>query len=200
MKRKLFLWIGNGLTVAGVMVLILPWGPALIKEIEYYWWQLVEDNNQVDVSLTDASADQFRVIIPKIKVDAEVIKNVDPFRPEIYLPALERGVAHASNTSLPGEPGNVFLFAHSTDAPWRISRYNAEFYLLNKLETGDQVLIIYQGKEYFYQIINKEVVSSTDTGRLQPQIAKSTLTMQTCWPPGTTWKRLLVTAELINKK
>ena len=63
---------------------------------------------------------------------------------EQYFSALESGVAHALGTALPSEdPGNTYLFAHSTPNPLEIKRYAAVFTLLNKLE-----VINYSPKNY----------------------------------------------------
>jgi len=40
--------------------------------------------------------------IPKIKAYSRVVTNVDPNQKIIYENALEKGVAHAKNTALPG--------------------------------------------------------------------------------------------------
>ena len=65
--------------------------------------------------------------IEKINAVAPLIFNVDPWNKEEYLEALSNGVAHAKGTFLPGETGTIFLFAHSSDAPWRLTRYNTVF-------------------------------------------------------------------------
>ena len=76
----------------------------------------------------------FSIVIPKIKVNAKVVKNVDPFDSRIYQKALTQGVAHAKGSGLPGFPGNTFIFAHSAINWFQASQYNSIFYLINKLE------------------------------------------------------------------
>jgi len=44
--------------------------------------------------------------------------------------------------------GTIFLFAHSTDAPWNIIRYNAVFYLLRELDAGDGIIVFFLGKRF----------------------------------------------------
>ena len=61
----------------------------------------------------------------------------------IYLDALNQGVAHTLGTAFPGEGGHIFLFAHSTDYFWRVGTYNAVFYLLSKLESNDEINLFY---------------------------------------------------------
>lgn len=139
----------------------------------------------------------FSVVIPKIGANARVIANVDPSNEKIYLEVLKNGVAHAEGTAFPGEGGHIFLFAHSTDYFWNVSSYNAVFYLLYKLEKGDEVNLFYQGHRFVYQVIEKKVVDPDQVEYLTRKTNKEFLTLQTCWPPGTTLKRLLVFAKRV---
>lgn len=137
----------------------------------------------------------FSIIIPKIAANARVIDNVNPADESEYLDKLQFGVAHAAGTYLPGQNGHIFLFAHSTDYVWNISTYNAVFYLLYKLDDGDEVNIFHQGRRYVYTVTGKKVVEPTDVQYLTNKTESEFLTLQTCWPPGTTLKRLLVFAK-----
>jgi len=136
----------------------------------------------------------FSIVIPKIAANAKVIANVNASDEKIYLDALQKGVAHAEGTAFPGEGGHIFFFAHSTDYFWNVGVYNAVFYLLNKLEKDDEVNIFYKGKRYAYKVIDKKIVDPSEVEYLTRKTNKEFLTLQTCWPPGTTFKRLLVFA------
>lgn len=138
----------------------------------------------------------YSVVIPKIGANAPVVSNVDPGNEEAYLEALKSGIAHAKGTSFPGEGGHVFLFAHSTDYIWNIGSYNAVFYLLYKLEQTDEVNIFYQGQRFIYTVEEKRIIEPNEVGYLTRKTDYEMLTLQTCWPPGTTLKRLIVTARL----
>jgi len=136
----------------------------------------------------------FSIVIPKIAANAKILANVDPADEKIYLPVLQEGVAHAQGTAFPGEGGHIFLFAHSTDYFWNVGAYNAIFYLLGKLEKGDEVNIFYKGQRFVYKVIDKKIVDPKQVEYLTRKSNKEFLTLQTCWPPGTTFKRLLVFA------
>ena len=143
----------------------------------------------------------FGVHINKINAHSVVIPNVDASDPKIYMEALKNGVAHALGSGLPGVESSInrsiYLFAHSTSAPSLVSQYNAQFYLLHKLETGDEIEIVFWNKNYKYRVTDKKTVAADDTSFLQPQTDKELLVLATCWPPGTTLKRLIVIAERI---
>ncbi len=136
----------------------------------------------------------FSIVIPKIGANAKVQSNIDASNGKIYLTALNKGVAHTLGTAFPGEGGHIFLFAHSTDYFWNISTYNAIFYLLYKLTSGDEVDLFYKGQRYVYKVIGQEVVDPSQVQYLTRKTNREFLTLQTCWPPGTTLKRLLIFA------
>ena len=137
----------------------------------------------------------FSIYIPKINAKAKVIPNVDAGSPVSYLNALTEGVAHAKGTNYPGGGKLIYLFSHSTDSPLNFARYNAIFYLLGKLEKGDRVIVYFMNQEHEYVVTDKLTTSSTDTSWLKDQGQGEQLVLQTCDPPGTTWRRLLVIAK-----
>jgi sortase A len=113
--------------------------------------------------------------------------------------ALQKGVAHAKGTAFPGEGGHIFMFAHSTDYVWNVGTYNAVFYLLYKLEVGDEVNLFYKGTRYVYKVTGKQIVDPSQVEYLTRKTPNELLTLQTCWPPGTTLKRMLVFAEPVSQ-
>jgi len=136
----------------------------------------------------------FSIVIPKIGANARIIPNVDVSDEKIYLDALQKGVGHVMGTAFPGEGGHIFLFAHSTDYFWNVGTYNAVFYLLGKLEAGDEINVFFKGLRYKYSVIDHSIVDPSQVEFLTRKTNREFLTLQTCWPPGTTLKRLLVFA------
>lgn len=141
----------------------------------------------------------FSVVIPKIAANSRVIGNTNPADEKEYLAVLKKGVAHARGTAYPGEGSHIFLFAHSTDYIWNVGTYNAVFYLLYKLEKADEINLFYQGQRYVYQVIDKQVVNADQVQFLTRKSNREFLTLQTCWPPGTTLKRLLIFATRVRE-
>ena len=138
----------------------------------------------------------FYIEIPKINVASQIIPNVDPFNETEYRKSLENGIAHAKDTSLPGEKGTSFLFAHSSDLPWRITRYNVAFFRLPELQKGDIIIISKDRKLYKYKVTDKKTVWPNEVNYLL-ETKKTQLILQTCVPIGTSFQRLLVFAEPI---
>ena len=138
----------------------------------------------------------FYIEIPKINVASQIIQNVDPFNETEYRKSLEKGIAHAKNTSLPGAKGTSFLFAHSSDLPWRITRYNIAFFRLPELKRGDPINIARNGKMYRYKVSDVKTVWPNEVNYLL-DTKKNQLVLQTCVPIGTSLQRLLVFADSI---
>lgn len=137
----------------------------------------------------------FSIIVEKIGADAPIIPNVDATDRAAYDAALKKGVAHALGTSFPGGKGVIYLFAHSTDTIFNVPRFNAVFYLLKDMLPGDRIVIFFQGKRYDYIVKETKITDPEDVSYFTMVTDKQILVLQTCYPPGTTWKRLLVVAE-----
>ena len=104
-------------------------------------------------------------------------------------------MAHALGTSFPGQPGVSYLFAHSTDTIFNVPRFNAVFYLLKDLEAGDRVVIFFNGRRFDYIVVERKITEPEDVSYFTMKTEEQILVLQTCYPPGTTWKRLLVIAK-----
>lgn len=159
--------------------------------------QIVQRVRAAEIAETEVPVvREFKIQIPKINVESEVIPNVDPTNEEEYVEKLKLGVAHAKGSYLPGDNGTIVLFSHSTDTPANILQYNAKFYAAKDLEKGDEIQIQYNGKLYKYVIQEKNVIAPNDLEAIRGSSAD--LILQTCWPPGTNWNRLLVFAKALD--
>lgn len=139
---------------------------------------------------------EFSIVIPRIGASQRIKANVDSTNKEEYLEVLRSAVAHAKGSAFPGMNGTTFLFAHSADNFWNIGRYNAVFYLLKELKPGDEVYIFFRGKKYVYEVYENRIADRREVEHIDAALgAGEKLILQTCWPPGTDWKRTLVFAK-----
>lgn len=201
-KKMLFALSNVIFTLAGIYLiyLFLPLGRA-------YWsyWRVKkqepETTQQVIVYPTPEilPIKEFRIRIPKILAEAEVIENVSPFDRSEYIKVLEKNViAQAKGSAFPGDGKGkmIYLFAHSTEQGWRMARKNAVFYLLGELVDGDEIFINYNGQVYTYKVYQQKVLKPDEASILEyNEKDKEVLLLQTCWPIGTDWNRLIVFAE-----
>ncbi len=136
----------------------------------------------------------FGIVIPKIGANAKIIPQVDPYNPNIYQVALTKGVAQAKGTAFPNQTGNMFLFSHSSANLIEATRFNSVFYLLYKLKNGDEIYIYYNKARIKYVVSDTKIVDPKDISYLNPISKIKQLTLMTCWPAGTDYKRLIVIA------
>lgn len=208
------------LVIVGLLAIAFQFGPVISAEASYRYDQVFGIKHQIvptiitslglqgedGVSLEDLSGSSqkrilpvstdYGIIIEKINANAQVVASVDPGNEAAYVKALQQGVAEAQGSTKPGQAGNLFIFSHSADAPWNIIRFNAIFYLLRELNPGDRVIIFYQGRRYDYLVFDKTTTEPGDVSFLTNRYDVPVLTLQTCDPPGTLLRRLIVRARL----
>lgn len=156
---------------------------------------LVQPKISADTLIGVVKYQDFHLEIPKINIAAPVIPNVPggDNDKDIYFQALESGVAHFAGTKKPGEGGNIFIFGHSSFYFWAPGDYKEIFKDLGKVEVGDEILVWYNQKEYKYKVTETKIVKLDDVSVLAPTNYEQ-LVLMTCWPPGTTQKRLIIIA------
>lgn len=143
-----------------------------------------------------------RIIIPKIGkniplVDVSITKSFDFDHMEnIFMQELEKGVVRYPGSAVPGEKGNAFVFGHSSNFPWIKGDFNDVFALLDNVSFGDEIIVFYNQKKFVYTVREKKIVKPGDVKALERDPAKTEISLMTCWPIGTTLKRMLVFAEL----
>lgn len=214
--------LGNFLILFAIFGVVATFGPTLFYEVQYRVAQAKGTTYTIAATDPDSSAPtpvpesgfsallggpqeqvltppdtQFSIVIPKIGAAARVFPNIDPEDEIEDLKVLSQGVAHAKGTVFPGLPGNIYLFAHSTDSFWNVGRYNAVFYLLKDLRPGDDVTVFFEDVRHNYVVTDSQIVEPTEVSPIVDAQKTGTeqLILQTCWPPGTTLKRLLVFAR-----
>jgi sortase A len=133
----------------------------------------------------------YQLSIPKINLTNAEVSNEDQ-------DLLSHMVQFNSDT-LPGKDGNSIIFGHST-LPQLFDPNNYKTILANayKLEVGDEVIVNIKNSTYKYKIESITVVEPEDTSVLAQNFTDSFLTIITCTPPGTIWKRLVIKARLMN--
>lgn len=214
---KYLQWIrtaGIALVVVSVLVLLLTFLPVIKEEVKYQFFPkhddaLVITREEAEKKSADGVLqspndvmypvdEDFGIVIPKLSANAPVIPDVDWQDAAVYQRALTKGVAHAAGTAYPGGQGNVFIFSHSGVDFYEAVRYNALFYLLNKLVPGDEIYLFYKGQKFVYRVSAQKTISPEQVEYLKGDPKKQTLTLMTCWPAGTTLKRLIVVADQVE--
>ncbi|MGI5826541.1 MAG: sortase [Patescibacteria group bacterium] len=214
--------LGLGLIVVSLATFLLTVSPILITEALYHLERKNEVFSQEIPSIAEAEVENqlkkreeqekinqeaakygvstnFAIVIPRINAKAEVIANVNPASEKEYQEALKYGVAHALGTGFPGGNDTIYLFAHSSNPLMPTDYSSAVFYLLKELAPKDQIIIFFSDQKFIYEVAQNVITSANDTSWLT-QNSGEKLVLQTCWPPGTRQKRLLVIANRLGTK
>ncbi|MFO0705012.1 MAG: class D sortase [Candidatus Andersenbacteria bacterium] len=134
-----------------------------------------------------------QLTIAKIGVTAPLVFP-DRNDEQSMLLALQKGIVHYADSALPGSAGSVVLTGHSSQSPWEAGDYKSVFALLEKLQPGDTIALDYQDRHYTYRVSQTKKIDPRDRSILEPQ-DNAELVLITCWPTGTSLRRLVVLAE-----
>ena len=63
------------------------------------------------------------------------------------------------------------------------------------MEAGDKVVVFFGGRRFDYVVADTKITEPEDISYFTMETPEQILVLQTCYPPGTTWKRLLVIAK-----
>lgn len=134
----------------------------------------------------------YTLSIPRLKIFNATV--------EIGGEDLKKSLIHYGGTSLPGEFGNAVIFGHSVLPQFfNPKNYLTIFSTLPELEKGDEILVNFDGIQYRFQVYKMIEVDPEDLVVLEQRYDGSYLTLVTCVPPGTYWKRLAVRARLVKR-
>lgn len=105
-------------------------------------------------------------------------------------------VQYFSTSKNPLDNGTSVIFGHSTLPQWfDPTNYKAIFAKLHTLKNGDEFSIKVNNKDYLYKIFSISITDPKDPNIFSQSFDNSYITLITCTPPGTTWKRLVVRAS-----
>lgn len=136
-----------------------------------------------------AQIPSYTLSIPAINIKDAIVSTTD------Y--DLSKHLVNYGGTAIPPENGASIVFGHSTlPQLFNPKDYKTIFANAYKLKTGDSITANVDGVAYVYKIVDIIVVDPDDTSMFSQNYDNSYLTLITCTPPGTTWKRLVVKARL----
>lgn len=142
-------------------------------------------------SLDKPKVSSYTLSIPKIRIKDAYVSTTDL--------DLAKHLVNYQGTGIPGEFGNAVIFGHSTLPQFYNPKdYKTIFANMHKLDIGDSIYAVVNGVTYLYKIFNITVVGPNDTSAFIQDYDNSYVTLVTCTPPGTVWKRLIVKAKLSN--
>ena len=216
MKEKSFFYdileflrntIGYFLIIFPIILIVFD-GRALLAQTSWQIDNWFSNTNQNRINLSSSEVDylisqapqteqnEARVIIPKINVNAPIVfpQTIDN---DELLSYLEKGVIHYRDSAEIGKPGTAIILGHSSAYPWYNGNYGSVFALLEKLEIGDEFVVSYQNKKYYYRVSEKDIVVPLDF-KVEEKDNKSHLILMSCWPVRTNRLRMVINSDLIR--
>lgn len=159
-----------------------------IRGVDYSNAQNWVPDSYKDGQVTTSLASYF-ISIPKLGIDNATVSTVDT--------DLNHHLVHFPGTALPPDKGNAAIFGHSTlPQLFDPHNYKAIFATAHTLKVGDLINVTVNNTLYTYKIIDISIVDPEETSFLEQQYDDSYLTIITCTPPGTIWKRLIIRSKL----
>ncbi len=131
----------------------------------------------------------YSISIPKLNIKNALVSTVNT--------DLSKNLVNYDGTAIPADKGNAVVFGHSTlPQLYDAKNYKTVFTYLYELTPGDEIIVNINGAIFKYRVENITVVDPNNTSILQQNFDDSYLTLVTCTPPGTIWKRLAVKARI----
>lgn len=192
----LFLMFQAALPVIGWYLFSLPGiGDKIISPL----WARAEESYEPTTWFINASKSTmtaaaglktYNLSIPKLKIDKAVV-NVGG--------DLKKSLVAWPTSAMPGGWGNNIIFGHSELPQFANPKdYSGIFTHLMELKEGEEIILDYDGVRYVYKMIDQKVVEPTDISVLEQRFDSSYITLITCVPPGTLWKRGVVRGKIVK--
>ena len=113
---------------------------------------------------------------------------------------LKKGVVHYPGTAMPGQIGTSYISGHSSGYLWDKSPYKEIFAILGQVKDGTSFTITVTTNEnklvkYHYVVSHRAEYAANDQAQFI-NTADSMVALSTCWPVGTTAKRLVLFGKL----
>lgn len=131
----------------------------------------------------------YSLSIPKLNIANAYVSTLDT--------NVDMHLVHFPGTALPPSKGTAAVFGHSTlPQLFDPTNYKTIFAKAHTLAVDDMIDVAINNTVYKYRIITINVVDADDTSYLTQDYDDSYLTIITCTPPGTVWKRLIIKSKL----
>lgn len=133
----------------------------------------------------------YTISIPKLNIQHAFVSTVDD--------KLDEHLVQYWGSALPPLLGNTVIFGHSTlPQLFDAKNYRTIFAHIHELQVNDFITVHIDKNDYTYKVNNITITTPDDISMLSQNTNGHYLTIITCTPPGTTWKRLIIKSELIK--
>lgn len=163
-------------------ILLTPLAPVVQYEIVKRTTKPIDIGQPEQEAAIDRSYNH--LIIPEIRLDKPLVEGTNP-------DVLFQGIWRRPNTSTPDRGGNTVLAGHRFG--YRPEMGN--FYHLDKVKTGDDMMVVWDQKIYVYRVNEIKVVEPSAV-YIESPTSDDRLTVYTCTPIWSAKQRLVLVAAL----
>lgn len=137
---------------------------------------------------SESEISRYFISIPQLNIENAEVSTVDT--------NTAKHLVNYGKRNVPGRVGNALIFGHSTLPQFfNAKNYKTIFTNIYKLKNGDKIYATVGGSIYLYKVFQSLVIDAQDPSLLEQNYNNSYITLVTCTPPGTIWKRLIVKAR-----
>lgn len=113
---------------------------------------------------------------------------------------LDKGTVHYPGTAMPGQVGTSYISGHSSGYLWNSSPYKDVFAGLGMVKDGTSFTVTATQKDgkkviFYYVVAGRGEYAANDQAQFI-STAESVVALSTCWPVGTTARRLVLYGKL----
>lgn len=140
----------------------------------------------------EVKIEEYELSIPSLKIDSAKVSAVD-------FDLSKQLVQYFGTSKNPLDKGTSVIFGHSTLPQWfSPTNYKSIFATLHTVKVGDKINIKVKDMTAEYQVFSISVSEPDDPNIFSQSFDNSYITLITCTPPGTIWKRLVVRANRVT--
>ena len=162
-----------------------------------------ENSNVSETSLikpvlasSEKQYDPVNIVIDSVGIDS-VVLNPESRDISGLDEALRSGVVHYPGSGTLADNSNMFLFGHSSHLPIVHNKAYQLFNNLEKVKTGEEILVKSKNNEYVYRVSKVSLVDANEA-LVEISNKKKKLTLSTCNSFGETSERYVVEADFVR--
>ncbi len=141
------------------------------------------------VTIPKTKSASFTLSITKLGINNALVSSSDM--------NLDKHLVNFTSNFLPSPNSNlVILGLSSFPTFFKNGDYKTIFSKIYTLNVGDEIILNSNGQEYKYTVENTTMIDPKDFSFLDPYNTYGNLTLVTLTPPGSVWKRLVITAKI----
>ncbi|MFA5070611.1 MAG: sortase [Patescibacteria group bacterium] len=143
-----------------------------------------------------------KILIPAIGTDAEIIlapADLAGSKNDWVESQLDSGIVQYPNGIADLKKQNLVFFGHSSSLH-PTAKYALVWVRLDELKIGDEIVLLNNNEERInYRVTESpRTVSADETAIVKVDKGEGMITLVTCWPPGTTSKRMVVVGQMVE--